>query len=196
MRCSSSHGKENSPKDADGHDSSEEGFVKLKKNKTLFTKKEDEKLIKLVKFFGKKRNVNWQFVSQQMGNRSVRQCKERYSNYLDDRVNRSEFTPEENLFILQKVDEIGKKWARISSLMNKRSEVGVKSQYKKLMRRHATIENVLTLDVDSHPGRRKLSEISEKESIQSAVKVDDQVFNELFGELEFDESKLFEISMI
>ncbi|EAX86688.1 Myb-like DNA-binding domain containing protein [Trichomonas vaginalis G3] len=118
--------------------------------KALFTKKEDEKLIKLVKFYPKRKDINWKFISQQMGNRTVRQCKERFFNYLDNKINRSEFSPEENLFILQKVNEIGKKWTKISSLMKNRTDVAVKSQYKKLMRRNATLENVMSISTEPY----------------------------------------------
>lgn len=45
---------------------------KVKGAKQLFSKKEDEKLIKLVKFFGRKKDVNWQFVAQHLRQKLIR----------------------------------------------------------------------------------------------------------------------------
>ncbi|EAX98897.1 Myb-like DNA-binding domain containing protein [Trichomonas vaginalis G3] len=186
---------------------------KVKGAKQLFSKKEDEKLIKLVKFFGRKKDVNWQFVAQQMGNRNVRQCKERFLNYLDNHVNRSEFTPEENKFILEKVQQIGTKWTKISSMMKNRTYVSVKSQYKKLIRRNATLDNVLTIDVNT-TNTRKSSPLVDYHSVDSSSSdthdlsndfqindvenkhLVDEVFNTLFDTLEFNDDAFFGLTTI
>lgn len=107
-----------------------------------FTAEEDAKLSKLVRGFSRRKEIDWNYVSQMMDNRNARQCKDRWMNYLDTKINHKDFTKDENFFILQKVSEFGKKWKVIAAMMENRTEVSVKSQYRKLIRRHATLENV------------------------------------------------------
>jgi hypothetical protein len=45
---------------------------------------EDMKLIQLVKKLGTK---SWKKIAQEMGTRTTRQCRERYTNYLDPSIN-------------------------------------------------------------------------------------------------------------
>ncbi|EAY17754.1 Myb-like DNA-binding domain containing protein [Trichomonas vaginalis G3] len=123
--------------------------------KNPFTPEEDRRLSDLVKFFPRKRDINWNYIAQQMHSRNPRQCKDRWTNYLDSRINKKEFTPEENHFLLVKVEEIGKKWRKIASLMHNRTDVSLKSQYRKLMRRHASRENVYNLCMEAYSTRRK-----------------------------------------
>lgn len=119
-----------------------------KQLKATFTKEEDIKLKKLVKLYNKKSSIDWFIIAQQMETRNARQCKDRWLNFLDRKINRKPFTAEENLLILQKVTQIGKKWKLIASMMNKRTDVSVKSQYKKLLRRNATVQNVIDLEIE------------------------------------------------
>lgn len=90
-----------------------------------------------------------------MISRNPRQCKDRWTNYLDNRINKKDFTPEENHFLLVKVEELGKKWRKIASLMHNRTDVSLKSQYRKLMRRNASRENVYNLCMEAYSTRRK-----------------------------------------
>lgn len=126
-----------------------------KSAKNPFSPEEDRKLTQLVKFFSRKKDINWTYISQQMQTRNARQCKDRWTNYLDARVNRKDFTPEENYFLLVKVEELGRKWKKIASMMNNRTDVSLKSQYRKLMRRHASRENVFNLCMEAYSTRRK-----------------------------------------
>lgn len=128
---------------------------KSKNAKNPFSADEDRKLISLVKFFARKKDINWTYISLQMKTRSPRQCKDRWCNYLDTKINKTEFSAEENAFILQKVGEMGKKWKKIASMMNNRTDVSIKSQYRKLMRRNANLNNVYYLCMDSYSTRRK-----------------------------------------
>ena len=66
---------------------------KKRKPRKLFTHNEDTKLITL----HEKYKDNWKKISDEMGNRSVRQCKERYNHYLSPNINKKEWTFEEDI---------------------------------------------------------------------------------------------------
>lgn len=155
--------------------------------KVPFTEKEDEKLTKIVKSFSKKRDINWKFVSQQMETRNARQCKDRWTNYLDSKINRLDFTAEENHFILLKVEELGRKWKKIASLMKNRTDVAVKSQFRKLMRRNATVQNVYDICTDPYSTRRKPKTEQKEEFTFSGpeLPIVEEFYEDIFGNFEF-----------
>lgn len=120
------------------------------KRHCLFTKEDDEKLKSIIEKYYQNdlRKINWSFVSFQMSNKNKRQCKDRYVNYLRDGINCDKFSPEENYLLRCKVDEIGHKWRMISKFFVNRTDIIIKAQYRKLMRRHATKENVMFIDAE------------------------------------------------
>lgn len=126
--------------------------------KSPFSAEEDRQLSLIVQSIlqipGTK-SIDWRMVANQMPNRNARQCKDRYEGYLDTKINRDEFTNEENYFILKKVDEIGKKWKVISSMMKRRTDVAVKAQYRKLIRRNITTDNVFFVTTDSYQMKQR-----------------------------------------
>lgn len=164
-----------------------------KNMKNPFTPQEDEKLTKIVKYFQKRRDINWQYVSQQMETRTARQCKDRWTNYLDTKINHLKFTPEENYFILKKVEEIGRKWKTIAAMMKNRTDVAIKSQFRKLMRRNANVNNVLTICTDSYNMRRKNPTQQTKVEAEIDVKPD---IEEFFGSFEYDNANMFDESWV
>ena len=86
-----------------------------------WTKEEDDRLRK---FFAK--NRPWAKIAKLFNNghepafaRSGKQCRERYTNHLDPKINHSEFTEEEKRKIVQLFEEHGKKIRRnISFIFN------------------------------------------------------------------------------
>ncbi|KAI5517088.1 RNA polymerase II transcription regulator recruiting protein [Trichomonas vaginalis G3] len=171
------------------------GEVKERK-RSMFSKEEDEKLIKLVNFYHKKRVINWTVVSQQMGTRSVRQCKERWMNYLDNRRNKCEFTPEENLFILNCVEKIGHKWSFISSQMKNRTVFSIKLQYSKLMRRNVNVNNVLDMTSDASNSKPYQPPTVVKKEEKFETKIDNELFQSIFDSIDFNELEKSELSLM
>lgn len=147
-------------------------LTERKYTKSPFTAEEDRMLSMIVDTVlaasGGKR-IDWNFVASQMMNRNARQCKDRWEGYLDTKINRNEFTTEENYFILKKVDEIGKKWKIIASLMKHRTDVAVKAQYRKLVRRNITTDNVFYVPAESYQMKQRSSEELANSEISSPL---------------------------
>ena len=106
------------------------------KNKIIrkkFTIEEDNLLINLVN--NSKNIINWDKISLELENRSARQCKDRWNNYLSPNINKSEWTLEEDKILIEKQKEYGPKWVLISQFFKNRTDISVKNRWISLMRK-------------------------------------------------------------
>mgnify|MGYP001054217009 CR=1 FL=1 len=97
--------------------------------KQLFSPQEDEFLKYLVSVYGDK---DWKFISKQMPNRTTRQCRERYKNYLAPEIINGAWTEAEDELLRQKYEEFGPKWSKISTFFQSRSDVNIKNHWNTL----------------------------------------------------------------
>ena len=94
--------------------------------KTKFTPEEDQKLTMLVSLYGKEK---WEEVSKFMEGRSPRQCKERWSYYLNPEINHGPWTPQEDALLEEKYKQFGPKWTRITVFFPARTEINVRNRW-------------------------------------------------------------------
>lgn len=94
-----------------------------------FTPDED---IKLIRIIGDAKTINWVNVSKRMKNRTPRQCRERYKNYLFPKVKTSEFTPEEDQKILEMYSEFGNKWTMMAKNIKGRTPNSIRLRFLSL----------------------------------------------------------------
>ena len=99
-----------------------------------FSKSEDEALRKLVAEHG---DSNWAIVAACMKNRTPRQCRERFKNYLSPAIKNGPWTAEEEALLERKFKEIGPKWAKIALHFEQRSDVNVKNHWTAMANRHS-----------------------------------------------------------
>lgn len=135
----------------------------------VFTISEDKTIIKYVS--SSKFNNNWDAVAKLLPWRSARQCRDRWTYYLSPSNNLEPFSPEEDQLIVQKVNELGKKWANISKFFTGRSDNSIKNRwYSKLKSRCDVDEDgVYSLDptkvidaperVRGHPAKQKKQDV-------------------------------------
>ena len=91
-----------------------------------FTVEEDARLIDIM---NKGDFINWEIVAQQMGDRSSRQCRERWVNYLSPGIRTDPWTDYEDRLLVQKINELGRCWSTIGQFFNGRSENDVKNRW-------------------------------------------------------------------
>lgn len=96
-------------------------------SRSLFSPKEDEKLIMLVERCGKK--VDWRTISFDMEGRTPRQCRERYNNYLNPNLNKQEWTHFEDEILISQYNKIGSKWQQISEMFAGRTAAAVRNRF-------------------------------------------------------------------
>ncbi|KAK9356633.1 hypothetical protein V1505DRAFT_365187 [Lipomyces doorenjongii] len=85
---------------------------------------EDARLLHLVNTHGP---TNWVRISQLLGTRTAKQCRERYHQNLKPSLNHSPISAEEGLLIESLVARFGKKWAEIARHLAGRSDNAVKN---------------------------------------------------------------------
>ena len=107
------------------------GITRRAHPKSKFDKSEDEKLKRLVNKFGQD---DWNLIANKMKGRSVRQCRERWLNYLDPNLNKGVWTEEEDKLLYEKFNEIGRRWKVIASFFENRTDINVKNRWLMLER--------------------------------------------------------------
>jgi hypothetical protein len=88
------------------------------RNKHKFAPCEDIRLVAVVRRHGSK---SWPTVARQMPGRTPRQCRERWTNYINPNLDHSPLTPEEERAVEEKFNEYGPRWQIISSFFPGRS---------------------------------------------------------------------------
>lgn len=109
--------------------------MKTIKEKTNFTKRqripfsaeEDEKIKYLVNKYG---THNWKIVSSYMGERTAKQCRDRYFNYLDGDFIKCEWTQEEDNLLKSLIKNIGPKWSIMKKYFPHRNHHSIKNRWQ------------------------------------------------------------------
>lgn len=90
-----------------------------------FKREEDVRLFELVDRFG---THHWHEIASQMRSRSARQCRERYTNYLDPSLKHGNWTVEEDEKIISLLELYGPKWSLISKSFTNRSACDLRNR--------------------------------------------------------------------
>ncbi|KAL0484980.1 hypothetical protein AKO1_003772 [Acrasis kona] len=102
--------------------------------KGSWTEEEDKKLVELVKKYGAKR---WSFIASHLKGRIGKQCRERYLNHLDPKINKKAWTNQEDSIIVEMHTKHGNQWAKISRCLPGRTANAIKNHWNStLSRRH------------------------------------------------------------
>lgn len=100
--------------------------------KFKFNADEDARLKELVTIYGEN---NWSQVAQNMPNRNIRQCKERWFNYLSPKICNNPWTQTEDSLLIEKFHEFGTRWVQIAKFFPNRTDINVKNRYLVLSRK-------------------------------------------------------------
>jgi hypothetical protein len=169
-----------------------------------FSQDDDFRLAALVAMYG---SSNWSQISRLMMNKNERQCKERWTNYMNPSVKKDGFTEEENTELVGKVSEKGFRWKAISKDFEGRTEAMIKNQYKVLQRSQQKTSETHSLtrsqntsktssktptQISSQASSQTQSRIaSETPSQTSSSQITDETTHQK-NEIEFDFPFLFE----
>lgn len=102
----------------------------LQKHKQIrqkFTDEEDKLIISLV---GDNQFPNWNEIAQNIPNKSGRQCRERFQNYLSPDLSKKPWTKEEDELIIRLYKEFGSSWSLIADHFDgKRTNNNIKNRW-------------------------------------------------------------------
>lgn len=164
-----------------------------------FTPDEDARLLLLIN----KYRYNWKKISNEMKNRSVRQCKERFHHYLSPNIKHDNWTQEEDILLLKTVDSFGKRWKIFELIFKGRTEISIRNRYNVLIRKinkNSKIEKILNetrkessnvhtitnnskiaekLDIKNNQTKKELTDKNEKEQQHNIFDILDDEFDYL-----------------
>ena len=161
---------------------------KQKKTRVKFTKEDDEKLTLMVEEWENEHTgkINWNQVADKMGNKTAKQCRDRYTSYLKPGITNAEWTVEEDNLLIQKMWEFGNRWTTIASFFPNRGVNNVKNRwYRKLASLFPT-EQVVDLSMESCYSNGDLEEIIKEEQCLEPTDVD-KLYEGPFAILEYIE---------
>ncbi|OHT04284.1 hypothetical protein TRFO_28279 [Tritrichomonas foetus] len=93
-----------------------------------FTPDEDSLLVNLVSRYGQ----DWVRISEEMGTRTTRQCRERWRFFLSPDVDLNEWTATEDALLLEKYAEHGPRWKKLQLFFPKRTYINIRNHYRNL----------------------------------------------------------------
>lgn len=119
--------------------------MKAQAKRNKFTEIDDIKLIKAVKEKGK----DWKIISTMIGNKTARQCRDRYNNYLSPFVQNKKWSIEEERILIEKYSLYGPKWSFLTRFFNNRAAVNIKNHCTKLFSRNIVQPILNDFDYDN-----------------------------------------------
>lgn len=112
--------------------------------KFKFTKIEDEKLKKVIEEIGEK---DWNLIAKKMAPRTARQCRERWTNYINPNLSKNPWTQQEDDLLLEKHVEYGNHWKEMKQFFPNRSKNNIKLRYSQIKNRSKKIDEIIPLNL-------------------------------------------------
>lgn len=133
--------------------------VLLKRPRVSFTQKEDEIISFFVNIIGTNK---WSIISKYVKNRTAKQCRDRYMNYLKPGLSNIEWTPDEDELLLELYSKYGPKWSTINKNFNNRNQVSLKNRFIFLQKQ----KNQVKEKVNNNNNQNYLERNKETESVK------------------------------
>lgn len=79
--------------------------------------------------------LRWPIISKSIPERTGKQCRERYLNHLKPKLKVEEWSPIEDALIFHLHRSCGSKWAKMSKILQGRTDNGIKNRFHNIRRR-------------------------------------------------------------
>ena len=110
--------------------------MKSENKRQLWDIEEDIKLKELVL---KSNNISWKEISENFSDRSSKQCRDRWVNYLNPNLEDKDWTLDEDNTLVQLHSMFGNKWSKIALIMKGKSENSIKNRWYGSISKRITI---------------------------------------------------------
>jgi hypothetical protein len=108
----------------------------------MWTDAEDDQLRALVAEYGCKK---WAFISTKMAEKGAKQCRRRWSNYLNNDIKEGGWTEDEDRVLLEGHALHGNKWTAIARMVGGRTDNAVKNRHVVLVKKEEKARSSITL---------------------------------------------------
>lgn len=112
--------------------------------KCKFTKLEDEKLKKVIEEVGEK---DWNLIAKKMAPRTARQCRERWTNYINPEISKTPWTQTEDDLLLEKQMIYGNHWKEMVQFFPNRSKNSIKLRYTQIKNKVKPIDDLIPMNM-------------------------------------------------
>jgi len=111
--------------------------ARSKKGRGIWSDEENKTLIELVQ---SKKRLSWNEIAEELSHecgtaKSGKQCRERYRNYANPELEKSDWKPQEKVLFLVLHKVYGNQWSNIAKHLNSRSDVVVKNYFYSITRK-------------------------------------------------------------
>jgi hypothetical protein len=118
-----------------------EGSAKKKRtrrSRRLFTQEEDDILMRAIETIGL---GSWEKIANHVPDRSSRQCRDRWINYLAPSNRKDPWTEDEDRRLLEQMNQFGTHWSAIANAMGNRSENNLKNRWYSHLKKRSVFDN-------------------------------------------------------
>ncbi|OHT06399.1 hypothetical protein TRFO_05600 [Tritrichomonas foetus] len=133
----------------------------------VFSTEEDKFLADLVI---SKECTNWFEVAQRLPGRTPRQCRDRWTNYLCPTNTFAPWTPEEDQLVIDKVNEVGTRWATIAKMIQGRSDNCIKNRWYSGLKAQCAVDSRGKYYIRAKIAKKRLDAANEKKKAEKALK--------------------------
>ena len=114
-----------------------------------WTPQEDQLLLSIISGAGRK---DWSIISLRLGDRTGKQCRQRYNYHLEQEYKKGGWTSEEDRTIVRLQAELGNSWSKIAKVLPGRNDNSVKNRWYCALLRHDTQSATSPSSSDSFSG--------------------------------------------
>lgn len=131
--------------------------------KTLFSPKEEERLLELVKVHGENK---WSVIASVMKKWNRKQLRDHYVNFMKGQGSSTNFSPAEDVMVLTHVNSYGHTWKELSKKLPGRSPMAIKNRYYKILnkRNNSSKNDSYSIKLDCHSEKRNSNNNTGSES--------------------------------